>query len=508
MKFSHRLGLSAGVALVALIIALLFSVLGLQGAKKRTDKFLQLDQVMFQQENLIYNRGLQLATAIRNIVMNPANKAAHEQLKLSGEIIENAALRLRELATAEPETQAMVTQLLELRAQQDKIHAEIVANASNLWLAVSKIAEDETPVWREIRLLVTKSMEVRSQKMGVADQELASFMSRTAWVSAILGVLGTILGVVLMVLFGRSILRQLGGDPSHAAEVARTISAGDFTQQISLREGDDSSLMYFMAQMQASLIQMTHYIQRAAEAIDEAANEIRHGNEDLSARTESQAAGLEQTAAAMEEITSTVRLNADNATEGNQVANRVSDIAIKSGSAVDSAVSTMNEIRDSSERMVEIINTIESIAFQTNILALNAAVEAARAGEQGRGFAVVASEVRSLAQRSGAAASDIKQLIDTSVERIAVGDTQITVAGDAVLELMQAIKDVARIMGEITNASQEQTIGINEIGQAVRQMDDATQQNSALVQEATAAARSLVEQSTRLKNIVGAFKVP
>ena len=209
----------------------------------------------------------------------------------------------------------------------------------------------------------------------------------------------------------------------------------------------------------------------------------------------------------MEEITSTVRLNADNAAEGNQVANKASQMATQSGGAVASAVSTMNEIRDSSSRMVEIIGTIESIAFQTNILALNAAVEAARAGEQGRGFAVVASEVRTLAQRSASAAADIKQLIDNSVERIKVGNDQITVAGDSVTGLMQSIKDVALIMDEITSASQEQSIGIGEIGQAVRQIDDTTQQNAALVQEATAAAQSLAEQSARLKNIVAQFRV-
>ena len=507
MKFSHRLAFSSGIALIVLIIALVFTIYGLQSAKNRTDQFLRLDQAMSLQENLIYSQGLQTATAIRNIVMNPANKMAHEQLKLSGEVIEEAALRLRELATHEPETLAMVTKLLALRDQQKAVHAEIVANAGNLEWAVNKIAKEETPIWREYRLTITKSIEERRQKMFEAETALSDFMGRTAMIGAMIGLVGTVLGVVLMWLFGRGVLRQLGGDPTHAAEVARTISTGDFTQTVALQPGDNSSLMYSMAHMQSSLAAMTGNIQEAADAIDVAANEIRLGNVDLSARTESQAAGLEETAAAMEEITSTVRLNADNATEGNRVASQASQMATQSGGAVASAVNTMNDIRNSSSRMVEIIGVIESIAFQTNILALNAAVEAARAGEQGRGFAVVASEVRTLAQRSASAAADIKQLIDTSVERIAMGNDQITVAGDSVTGLMQSIKDVALIMDEITSASQEQSVGIGQIDQAIRQIDDTTQQNAALVQEATAAAQSLAEQSARLKQVVARFRV-
>ena len=507
MKFSHKLSLSSGIALVALIIALLFSLFGLQRAQQRTEQFLHVDQAMFHQENLIYSQGLQTAQAIRNIVMNPKNQDAHKNLKSAGETIEKAALRLRELAPHEPDTLLMVSRLLDLRGQQKQIHEQIVARADELQWAVDKIVKEETPVWREIRLMITKSIEQRRSKMEEAEKELSSFLGRMAWISGIIGLIGTAIGVVLMVLLGRGILRQLGGDPTEATQVAHAIAQGDFSQPVPLAAGDNQSLMYSMAQMQASLAVMTQEIQEAAEAIETAASEISLGNVDLSSRTEAQAAGLEQTAAAMEEITSTVRLNADNAEQANRLAGQASTMAVQSGQAVSNAVSTMNEIRDSSERIVDIIGVIDSIAFQTNILALNAAVEAARAGEQGRGFAVVASEVRSLAQRSASAAQDVKTLIDASVERIATGNDQISVAGDSVNNVVQSIQEVAVIMDEITNASQEQSIGIGQIGQAVSQLDDTTQQNAALVQEATAAAQSLADQASRLRQIVGRFRV-
>ena len=508
MRFSKRLGLSVGIALGVLIIALLFSLFGLHQAKQRTEQFLHVDQVLSEQENLIYSQGLQTAQALRNIVMNPKNKMAREQWKLSGEIIENASLKLRELAVHEPETVAMVDTLRQLRARQLVVQQEIVNNAEQLDWAVEKIAKEETPIWRDIRLLITKSIEERRQKMHQAETELAEFMGRTLVISAVIGSAGVLIGVVLLLLLGRSILRQLGGDPADAERVASLIAQGNFSHPVPVRSNDTSSLMYSMSQMQSSLIQTVRQVQQSAEAIDVAANEIRLGNTDLSARTEAQAAGLEQTAAAMEQITSTVRLNADNAVEGNRAATEAAKIASQSSSAVSSAVSTMNDISESSARIVDIIAVIDSIAFQTNILALNAAVEAARAGEQGRGFAVVASEVRTLAQRSASAAADIKQLIDNSVERIKVGNNQISAAGSSVNGLMETIEGVATIMDEITNASQEQSVGIGEIGQAVRQLDDTTQQNAALVQEASAAAQSLAEQSARLKQMMAEYKVP
>ncbi|NLJ62203.1 MAG: chemotaxis protein [Alcaligenaceae bacterium] len=507
MKFSHKLSLTAGSALAILVIALLFALFGLQRAQQRTEQFLKVDQAIFHQENLIYAQGLQSAQAIRNIVMNPKNQAAHDNLHASGQIIEQAALRLRELAQHEPETIDMVSRLLDLRAQQKELHEQILARASDLVWAVDKIANEETPIWRQIRIMITQSIEQRREKMQVAEQGLADFMQRTVWVSGLLGLLGVAVGIVLSVLLGRSILRQLGGDPVQAMEAAQHITKGDFTQPIPVMAGDQSSLMYCMAQMQQSLAQMTQEIQQAAYSIDTAAHEISLGNVDLSARTESQAAGLEETAAAMEELTSTVRLNADNAHEANRLAAQAADKATQGGQAVAQAVRTMNEIRDGSERIVDIIGVIDGIAFQTNILALNAAVEAARAGEAGRGFAVVASEVRSLAQRSASAAQDVKALIDASVERIAMGNDQISVAGDTVNDVVQAIKEVATIMDEITHASQEQSVGIGQIGTAVRQIDDTTQQNAALVQQASAAAQSLEEQAGRLRDIVGRFKV-
>ena len=243
------------------------------------------------------------------------------------------------------------------------------------------------------------------------------------------------------------------------------------------------------------------------ESISTASSEIAAGNLDLSSRTEEQASSLEETASSMEELTSTVKLNADNARSANQLAIDASQIASKGGVVVAEVVSTMGSINDSSRKIVDIISVIDAIAFQTNILALNAAVEAARAGEQGRGFAVVASEVRNLAQRSSAAAKEIKGLIDDSVQKVEAGSRLVDKAGRTMDEIVQSISHVTQIMNQITDASDEQRAGIEQVNQAIGQMDQVTQQNAALVEEAAAAAESMQEQAAKLADVVGLFKL-
>jgi methyl-accepting chemotaxis protein len=238
-----------------------------------------------------------------------------------------------------------------------------------------------------------------------------------------------------------------------------------------------------------------------------ASSQIASGNQDLSSRTEQQASSLEQTAASMEELTSTVKQNADNARQANQLAMSASEVAVRGGSVVSQVVDTMSAINTSSRKIVDIIAVIDGIAFQTNILALNAAVEAARAGEQGRGFAVVASEVRSLAQRSAAAAKEIKALIDDSVGKVGAGTAQVAEAGQTMEEIVASVKRVTDIMGEISAASHEQTQGIEQINQAITQMDQVTQQNAALVEEAAAAAGSLQAQAGGLSHCVGVVRL-
>jgi methyl-accepting chemotaxis protein len=305
----------------------------------------------------------------------------------------------------------------------------------------------------------------------------------------------------------RRLTRQLGGEPAYAKEIASRIAAGDLSNRIALGGKDRSSMLFALSDMQSGLATTVADIASSADAIATASGQISMGNLDLSQRTEQQAFSLERTASSMEQLTSTVRQNADNAKQASTLANNASEIAEQGGAVVNRVVATMNEINDSARSIGDIIGVIEGIAFQTNILALNAAVEAARAGEEGRGFSVVAAEVRNLAQRSAAAAKEIKALIQTSVERVGNGSALAADAGQTMDEIVKAVKRVTDIMGEISAASSEQSAGIEAINLAVTQMDAGTQQNAALVEEATAAARSLDDQARALKTMVGKFRL-
>jgi len=330
----------------------------------------------------------------------------------------------------------------------------------------------------------------------------SSFVMMAAMTAALIAV-----AIVVSEWVVRRLTRQLGGEPGYAKDIASQIASGDLSHPIALGKKDTSSMLYALSEMRTGLAGTVGEIAASAEAISSAAGEISMGNLDLSQRTEQQAVSLERTASSMEQLTSTVRQNADNAKQASSLANNASEIASTCGSVVSRVVTTMGEINESAKNIGDIIGVIDGIAFQTNILALNAAVEAARAGEQGRGFAVVAGEVRSLAQRSAAAAKEIKTLINTSLERVENGSTLAEDAGRTMDEVVKAVKRVTDIMGEISAASTEQSSGIEEINRAVTQMDAGTQQNAALVEEATAAARSLDDQAKALKRLVGKFKL-
>ena len=279
--------------------------------------------------------------------------------------------------------------------------------------------------------------------------------------------------------------------------MAESVAEGDLTARSSMVVGDDEAglLLKALRRMQDSLAKTVTQIRMGTDTIATASSEIASGNLDLSSRTEEQASSLEETASSMEELTSTVKQNADNSRQANQLAVAASAVAVKGGAVVSEVVNTMGSINDSAKKIVDIIGVIDGIAFQTNILALNAAVEAARAGEQGRGFAVVATEVRNLAQRSAAAAKEIKALIGDSVEKVDAGSKLVAEAGTTMDEIVDGVKRVADIMAEITAASQEQSDGIEQVNQAIGQMDQVTQQNAALVEEAAAAAESLQDLS-------------
>ena len=308
-------------------------------------------------------------------------------------------------------------------------------------------------------------------------------------------------------LITRSLLTQLGGEPDYAAGITDRIAAGDLTVDVALHANDRSSLLFSIATMRDRLAAIVGEVRSTTEAVATASNEIASGNMDLSTRTEQQAGSLEETASTMEELTSTVKQNTDHARQANQLAASAASVAVRGGGVVAEVVTTMDSISASSRRIVDIIGVIDGIAFQTNILALNAAVEAARAGEQGRGFAVVASEVRNLAQRSASAAKDIKHLIDDSVGKIDDGARLVGQAGDTMTEIVASVQRVSDIMGQIATASGEQEAGIEQINQAIVEMDGVTQQNAALVEQAAAAADALQGQSGHLAQLVSVFKL-
>ncbi|WBU48926.1 methyl-accepting chemotaxis protein [Kosakonia pseudosacchari] len=326
----------------------------------------------------------------------------------------------------------------------------------------------------------------------------------------ILWILGTVMLVVLVVIvmswvaMQRVLLKPLHEVMNHI----RHIATGDLTHDIDAEGKNEMALLaQNVKEMQQSLVKTVSVVRDGADTIYTGAGEISAGSNDLSSRTEQQAASLEETAASMEQLTATVKQNADNARQATQLALNASGTAKKGGDVVDGVVRTMDEIANSSSKIAQITNVIDGIAFQTNILALNAAVEAARAGEQGRGFAVVAGEVRTLAQRSAQAAKEIKGLIEDSSSRVNAGAALVHEAGETMAEIVSAVTRVTDIMGEISSASDEQSRGIDQVGQAVAEMDRVTQQNASLVEESAAAAAALEEQAARLTETVAVFKV-
>ncbi|WP_039790328.1 methyl-accepting chemotaxis protein [Herbaspirillum huttiense] len=331
-----------------------------------------------------------------------------------------------------------------------------------------------------------------------------------AFILVLLGA-ALVAGAVLATLITRSIRGALGAEPDEVKQLALAVDRGElYHAAAASRAGDGGkrqSIMAALSEMSGNLRNTVTHVRDAATGVATISAQIAAGNSDLSARTEDQAASLEETASAMEQLTATVKQNDGHAREANQLARNASDIAKQGGAIVEEVVDTMAAINSSSRKIVDIIGVIDSIAFQTNILALNAAVEAARAGEQGRGFAVVATEVRNLAQRSAAAAKEIKQLIDTSVGNVDTGTRLVERAGETMEQIVASVQQVTDVMGEISAASHEQSLGIEEVNKAIALMDQVTQHNAALVEEATAAVATLQEQAVNLTRAVGVFQL-
>ena len=367
-------------------------------------------------------------------------------------------------------------------------------------LLLGTLLADQSAYFEQVRGLVKLGGTLMDK--GSDDAEANYHTSRT--MMAALASLATLLACGFAYWTTRSITRPL----HQAMRVAQTIAAGDLTSRIEVKSTDETGqLLQALKAMNTALVQIVGEVRSGTDTIATASSQIAAGNQDLSARTEEQASSLEETAASMEELASTVKQNADNARQANVLAASASEVAQRGGAVVAQVVDTMASINDSSKKIVDIISVIDSIAFQTNILALNAAVEAARAGEQGRGFAVVATEVRNLAQRSAAAAREIKALIGDSVDKVGAGNRLVLDAGSTMDEVVASVRRVTDIMGEITAASQEQSAGIAQVNEAISQMDAVTQQNAALVEEAAAAAESLQDQAGTLSHVVGVFRL-
>jgi methyl-accepting chemotaxis protein len=520
LKISTRLILMVGLLSVLLVA---IGTIGLWGISRSNDDIRALhDEAMASAlkadeliDTVVQNR-LQVLLAFQHAPDSPLASihthptTAHTDAIAANRVQADRIFKEMQALETTPQELAMLETTMKTRlAWRDKLDAVLKAIASGDF-SPATMAFFLQAGRQEGEAAVKALREYRDHQVKVANDGYAAAQAR--YQLAKLGftlsiLLGLLIAGVLGVTTVLTLNRQLGGEPGQAAAVATRIGAGDLCGHIPLRPGDTISLMAQLKLMQDKLSQVVTSVRQGSEGVATASAEIAQGNQDLSARTESQASALEQTAASMEQLSATVKQNADNAAQANQLALDASSVAIQGGEVVSQVVVTMKGINEASGKIADIIQVIDGIAFQTNILALNAAVEAARAGEQGRGFAVVASEVRALASRSAAAAKEIKTLINASVERVAQGTSQVDQAGTTMQEVVASIKRVTDIMGQISAASSEQSLGVSQVGEAVMQMDQVTQQNAALVEEMAAAASSLMSQANELVETVAVFKL-
>jgi len=514
MKVGVRLGLGFALVLVLLVMVTVVGILRMAQIQNRLDHVVNVNNVVTRLVVDMRNNVSERVTSLRTLTlmtdpadMEPELNRFKEQTAKYDALQGKLAAKFSEEASAEEK--ALLNQVKE--AEGTAMPA--IAKASQLYLANN--AMDATRVMvKEIRPAQKKWLEALDQ-LGSLEDKLnaqtqidaeAAFASARSFMLVLLG-LAVAMGIVAATVITRGLLKQLGGEPGYTAKIAGSIAEGDLSIAINTKSSDRGSLLIEMKQMRNSLVDIVSQVRRGTHTITTASREIAAGNSDLSSRTELQASSLEKTASAMEELTSTVKQNADNAREANHLAATASDVARKGGEVVSQVVGTMGEINSSASKIADIIGVIDGIAFQTNILALNAAVEAARAGEQGRGFAVVASEVRNLAQRSAAAAKEIKQLIGDSVEKIGRGSKLVGQAGETMDEVVASVKRVTDIMSDIASASAEQSAGIEQVNVSIIEMDGMTQQNAALVEQAAAAFQSLQDQAAELQRVVSIFKL-
>jgi methyl-accepting chemotaxis protein len=512
MKVSTRLTLGFGaLAMIGIGIAF-FGALKMRSLATELNEVANDRMVKVAQFTQIKDNFNEIAKATRNVVINEDADFRSEQKKqiaqwradngrLLGELDKSLILpKARELYKILTENRSIynkgLDQVMELAEKGSRTEAA--------QLLFGDVMRSQTIVFKstdESRALQKNIAEKLAQNAKETANAATTFLG-------ILAVLMSAIGICVAWTITRDLSRSLGAEPGELADIASSVADGNLVTELQVRSGDTISVMATMARMQTALTSVVSTVRAGSELVAAASAQIAQGNNDLSQRTEEQASALEQTAASMEELGSTVRQNADNAKQASQLAQSASAVAIRGGEVVAQVVDTMKDINDSSKKIADIISVIDGIAFQTNILALNAAVEAARAGEQGRGFAVVASEVRSLAGRSAEAAKEIASLINTSVERVEQGTVLVDQAGATMIEVVGSIRRVTDIVGEISSANNEQSQGVLQIGDAVQQMDQVTQQNAALVEEMAAAASSLKSQAQDLVGTVAVFKLP
>jgi methyl-accepting chemotaxis protein len=506
MNFNSRLILAFVAPAILFIAGLAGSIWALARTQADFDNYLQTEQAVANGVREMYAQGLQMGQALRNILLDPANPKAYQNLDGAKSAFDEAHAATLLSARGTP-AEAGLAPLAALRATQaaaqDKVLAQVKINVPQ---AVELLNSEETPAWRALRSELLKLKDASATLSGQTREAVNARANRALWVSGALALLALVVASLLGMVVHRTLRREIGGDPAVARSVLRRIADGDLTGTLPPAR-EPNSLMGALVTMQNSMQALVGQVQESSSGIHVACSEIALGNQDLSARTEQTASNLEETAASMEELTSTVRNSADAAQQANQLAASASEIAVRGGQVVGQVVTTMEEINHSSKKISDIIGVIDGIAFQTNILALNAAVEAARAGEQGRGFAVVASEVRSLAQRSAEAAKEIKGLIGTSVDKVEAGSRLVADAGQTMSEIVGSVQRVSDIIGEITAASGEQSDGIAQVNVAVSQLDQMTQQNAALVEQSAAAAESLKDQAMKLAQVVQVFRL-
>ncbi|WP_186120223.1 methyl-accepting chemotaxis protein [Burkholderia gladioli] len=516
MKVSSRLIIGFGLLTILLLAVAAGAFYGLGQLNSQLDSIARVNNTEARLANQLRASIQDRAIAVRNLalVTDPQDMAREaDRITQQERIYADAYQQLSRMFTDEAGTTERERTLLAALKQDEAAAMPPFRKSVQLALnndaaaAARELLQNARPPQRIWLARAVELANFEDQLNEQAQREAIATYSNVRALIAVIAGSALLVAVGTTILIARSILRQLGGEPSMAQYAAAQIADGNLMIDLPVTRGDSSSLMASLETMRAKLASIVQGIKTSAESISIAAGEVAQGNVDLSQRTEEQAASLEETAASMEELTSTVKQNTDNARQGSTLAAAASQTASSGGEVVRQVVGTMADITSSSQKVSEIISVIEGIAFQTNILALNAAVEAARAGEQGRGFAVVAGEVRTLAQRSAVAAKEIKALIETSVSHVAAGSQLVSNAGATMDEIVRSVKRVTDIMGEIASASAEQGTGIEQVNVAVTQMDEVTQQNAALVEQATAAAQSMADQAESLRAAVSIFKV-